>query len=283
MSTSTITRALALVVGIGMAATAAAVSVAATGGLGQPHAWMIIAVAAGVIAGSIVIGQSGWRWAIVIGIALLAGEAYALLSTAERVIAQRAAVSAPHVASEARRQAAENRVTVAEKAKAEADAAAIDKAAEKSCARNCRALLTEAKQDAANELRSAREALDALPPPEGEAAPLASRLGVAAWVVDLVSAALASIACNGLACALIAFASHAPATLRDSRMVATQRAPAVQAEPSITEGGRREQVARFFAAFRAANGRDPTFTEVRDALNLPKATASKYLAMAKAV
>jgi hypothetical protein len=281
MYAHTITRCLALVVGIGMAATAAAVSVVATGGLGQPHAWMIIAVAAGVIAGSIVIGQSGWRWALVIGIALLAGEAYALLSTAERVIAARAAVSAPHVAQEARRTKAENRVDAAVQAKAEADAAAIAKAAEKACAKNCRVLLEGAKQDAANELRLAREALDALPAPTGEAAPLASRLGVEAWVVDLVSAALASIACNGLACALIAFASHAPATLRESRTVATQRAPAVQTEPSVTEGGRREQVARFCKVFRTEHGRDPTFSEVRAALNLPKATASKYLAMAK--
>ena len=42
------------------------------------------------------------------------------------------------------------------------------------------------------------------------------------------------------------------------------------------QGGRAEQVKTFCWWFREQNGREPTFSEVRDGLNLPAATASKY-------
>lgn len=40
--------------------------------------------------------------------------------------------------------------------------------------------------------------------------------------------------------------------------------------------GRAEQVKTFCTLFREQNGREPTFSEVRDGLSLPAATASKY-------
>jgi hypothetical protein len=40
------------------------------------------------------------------------------------------------------------------------------------------------------------------------ATPLADRLRVPAWILDLLTAGLGSIAANGLACGLIAFAAH---------------------------------------------------------------------------
>lgn len=44
-------------------------------------------------------------------------------------------------------------------------------------------------------------------------------------------------------------------------------------EPVLSQ---REQVIEWIQGFRDANGRDPTFTEVRNAWDLPKATASRY-------
>lgn len=57
------------------------------------------------------------------------------------------------------------------------------------------------------ELRDARAALarTTLPP---SPTPLADRLGMAAWALDLLAAALGSLAPNGLGCGLIAFAAH---------------------------------------------------------------------------
>jgi hypothetical protein len=52
------------------------------------------------------------------------------------------------------------------------------------------------------------------------ATPLADRLGLPAWFLDLLTAGLGSIAANGLACGLIAFAAH------------DQRAPRGNGQPS---------------------------------------------------
>ena len=60
---------------------------------------------------------------------------------------------------------------------------------------------------AEQEVTNARAALDAMPK-VGSGSPLADRLGVTGWEIDLTAAALASIAANGLAAVLIAFAAH---------------------------------------------------------------------------
>ena len=60
---------------------------------------------------------------------------------------------------------------------------------------------------AESELTAARAALaEAKEPPS--ATPLADRLGLPAWVLDLLTAGLGSMAANGLGCGLIAFAAH---------------------------------------------------------------------------
>ena len=117
------------------------------------------------------------------------------------------------------------RLEAALSAKAVADAAVVEKSAEHGCAANCRALL-QAQVDAAaaevagarqelaakhaaaeNELVEARTALaEAKEPPS--ATPLADRLGLPAWILDLLTAGLGSMAANGLGCGLIAFAAH---------------------------------------------------------------------------
>ena len=109
--------------------------------------------------------------------------------------------------------------------KAAADQAVLLKSAEKGCRRECRALLDKAVDDAAAEVKAARAAVDglrtkadaelnaaraalaALKAP-ASATPLADRVGLPAWVIDLLGAALGSMAANGLACGLLAFSAH---------------------------------------------------------------------------
>jgi len=127
-----------------------------------------------------------------------------------------------------------SRIEAALAAKASADQAAIDKSAERGCRENCRALL-QAQVDAAaaeieqaraelgkgrtaveSELTAARSAVAALSAPPSPT-PLADRLGMPAWLLDLVHSALGSLAANGLACGLLVFGAHQPNRWRAGR------------------------------------------------------------------
>jgi hypothetical protein len=161
--------------------------------------------------------------------------------TAERTIAHREQQQGPlRAAAEARTKAAERveaaksalaaigptpRLTAALKAKAAADAAVLAKASDKGCISNCRQLLQAQVDQAADEVKAARAEIEAartgaelkleearaafkaLPDPQS-ATPLADRLGLEGWKIDLTAAGLASIAANGLAALLLAFAAH---------------------------------------------------------------------------
>jgi hypothetical protein len=175
-------------------------------------------------------------------ITIIAGEAFNLLATAERLITSREAAQKPLLNDADARQRAEKRVEDAEAAvarspitsprlekawatKTEVDAAVVDKSAERGCKENCRQLL-QAQVDAAiaavadaqvelgalkakaeAELAAARTALEQTPKP-ASSTPLADRVGVSAWVIDMVTSALGSVAANGLACGLLIFGTH---------------------------------------------------------------------------
>jgi hypothetical protein len=205
-----------------------------------------MAIAAGVGIGALCVGAA-WSakrrgLAVWLCLAMLAGEGFGLLSTAERLIVNREAAQAPlrdaekeHAKASERVQlaaaalaglsATSPRLEAAKAAKAIADTAAVQKSAERGCAENCRKLL-QAQVDAAaaeveharaelsrvrtgaeQELAAARAALGALTAP-ASATPLADRVGVAAWIIDLVTAALGSLAANGLGCGLLAYGAH---------------------------------------------------------------------------
>jgi hypothetical protein len=101
----------------------------------------------------------------------------------------------------------------------------VAKSAEKGCAANCSKLLQAQVDATAAEVAAARVEIDtkraaaegglkqaradlvALPLPPS-ATPLADRLGIRGWTLDLFQAWLASLAANGLACVLLAFAAH---------------------------------------------------------------------------
>jgi len=92
-------RAIAIAVGILILAAVAHVTIQSTGGYGSAHSWVTIGVAAGVAAGSVF---SGMAWtderhtlAILLVLAIIAGEAYGFIATAERLIVAREAAQAP--------------------------------------------------------------------------------------------------------------------------------------------------------------------------------------------
>lgn len=221
MLTPIIPRTLALVAGVGILAAAAHAVIAATGGFREPHAMMVIAATVAVVAGSVAMAHATWKWAIALALGLMFGEAYAVLSTADRIVAQREVRQAPARAAAEARQKAEERLAKAEGAKAAADTAALEKAAQRDCAKNCRALLEQAKAEAATELSAARSALGSLPAAP-VAVPLAHRLRIDAATLDLIVAVLGSLAANGLGAILIAFGAHGR---RPERPAVVQPAP----------------------------------------------------------
>jgi hypothetical protein len=239
-------RSLALIAGLGLVGAAAHVNILACGGYAQPTAVITLALAIGVAVGSVAIGNAAQNkrrmLAVLIAVGLLCGEGYALIATGERTISARDASIAPITAAVEARKQAEARVVSAElavltvaatsprleaaiAAKAAAESRAMDDASKKSCAANCRALLEAATATAAREvdaaraeisgyrlqaelrLAEARNAVVALPATRS-ASPLADRLGIAGWALDLLAAGLLSIGVNGLGAALIALSAH---------------------------------------------------------------------------
>jgi hypothetical protein len=224
-------RAVAGMVGIAIFGAVAHVTITTQGGYGQPSAILNIALACGVAVGSVVVGashsQNRRMLACLLFLALAAGEAWGFLATAERNITSREAMQTPIHDAEARHKAALERLATAEHsdfvaraeaAKAKIDSEAMAKSAEKTCKENCRAILEgqvnaakmaveTAKADVQREIAAARANLAQNPLP-GSASPLADRLGWPAWLLDLVSAGLGSLGCNGLAMGLLIFAAH---------------------------------------------------------------------------
>ena len=88
-------RFVAFTVGLGILATVAHVAIVSTGGYGEPAAAMVIALACGVAIGAVAIGiavSHGQRaLAAFLVIALLAGEGFGLLRTADMLVTGREA------------------------------------------------------------------------------------------------------------------------------------------------------------------------------------------------
>ena len=241
-----ILRSLAAFCGVSILASTACMRIIATGGLFQPSSMIVATVAAGVALGAVVIGhavsQGRTLLALWLALAMLSGEAFGLLSTAERYVVAREGQQAPlkkaaelHAAAIERVAAAEKSVSNSSKTSArlqiaevtlnDADAKVRASAADRGCRENCRALL-QAQVDAArkdvdearselsktmelrnDELSAARADVEAHPMP-ASATPLADRLGVAPWALDLFMAVLGAFGANGLAAGLLAYSAH---------------------------------------------------------------------------
>jgi len=224
-------RALAFLVGTGILAAVAHVTILSTGGYAQPAAAMVIALACGVAVGAVAIGQAltHGRRAGLLALALLAGEGFGLLRTADMLVTTSEARQAPVRDAIARREAAEARLAAAgasdavrraEQAKVEINTKAMATSAEKTCGANCRLVLDAQVSAAARAVETARTGTEAeiaaaraelgRTPMPASASPVADRLGLPSWALDLILAALGSVGCNGLAACLLAFAAHGP-------------------------------------------------------------------------
>lgn len=243
-------------------------SVVNAGGLYAPMAPGIIAMAVILAVGSAAVsyayGQRHAVIAVVLGCCVLLSESGAGLMTARRVMENREALRAPIAELATKRKAAlaelaaietekpaaadSSRLTVAEAAKAAAEAAVRDKAADKGCRENCRLLLQSAVDAAQREvsaaradfedlerqgskkhedrLTAARAAVAALPAARS-ATPLSDETGVPEWAFDIWEALALSIGLNIPGSLLIALAvgvypkSPEEASKPDTRVSAT--------------------------------------------------------------
>jgi hypothetical protein len=256
---------------LALLAVSAHVTVLKSGGYEDAGSLLILAIAAGVGIGSIVLGvalSEGRRWiGLLIGLALIAGEAFALIQSGERIITTREASQLPHKQALERHQRAKERLTAAltipvetpsssarlqsaEKALGIANEAVVSKAALQGCKQNCRLLLEQTVKDAQVEVAASRSelavaALSAKREHEAEitasraelsansvpasASPFAHRLGIDPATLDLIAAALGAIALNGLASTLIVFGAHEH-PVPPEQAIKEQKAKAVQAE-----------------------------------------------------
>jgi hypothetical protein len=337
-----IARILAMLGGAVLLSAVAHVTVISTGGYFTPHSYLTLAIAAGAGLGSIF---SGMAWsakrhtlAVCFVIAILSGEVFGFIQTAERLITSREALQAPlrgiqeghgkaarrvevAVAAVAAVPTTSKRLADAITAKASADAAAVAKSSERGCRENCRQLL-QAQVDAARleveaaraeltahkaaaeaELEAARAELGLVKAPQSPT-PLADRLGAPAWVIDLVTSALGSIAANGLACCLLIFGAHhsarlhndpdtpnpknAAAVVRDVPMQDMTRLDAAPLAITAQPVDRREHVAQFLrstlqpdpsgaASLRQLHTRYPDWCRRQAADLLPPAELGRHL------
>lgn len=241
----TVLRFVLMIVGLILIGAAAHSSITATGGYASPSAVMTLAIAFGVAAGAIGLGMAAGEkrgvLAFVMFVSLVCAESFNVVSSFERVIVAREAQAAPLRAAALAYEAAVARVAKAQKlvdelgtsdrlraaeaAKAKADAAVQASAADKSCAANCRTLLEAQVTNAQTEVAQARAEVEAsqararadlntaraellLAPPPPSTSPLADRLGIAPWALDLIIATLQAIGINGLGAALLALGAH---------------------------------------------------------------------------
>lgn len=260
MSTpTTLERWLAITTGAVILAVIADTTIAASGGYNGPHARLIMALTLGVFAGACLIGRA-WKMsrpmALAIVLGLVCGEAYGLIQTAETIVTGREDAQAPARAkTQAHDDAAQAldaaktapvtslRIDLALAAQRRADAD-VSAEAQTGCKRICQdkkaianaaaadvqAAISEAETTKAASIDSAQRVLDAHPLPASGTA-LADRLHVPGWVIDLIVAALRSLAANGLAATLIAFGAHGRTSSHPTLVAALDMQPLV---PRIT-------------------------------------------------
>ncbi len=236
-------RVAAILAGVAIMGTTTAANLTGAGWGDTKQLATIIGLAVALCVGAAIVARAGWAWLLLLVPILLAGEAYQVMQTVQRVLVQAEVQQQPHRDQLAKRAKAEAlvvearnavsgaeaspRLRSAEQALQAANTAVSTSAAEKSCALNCRTLLeaqvtaataevSAARQElerrqkaAATTLADAKSALDALPSVE-ERTVVERRLGVEQWMADIVSALLLSIGANGAAFAFMAWGWHRP-------------------------------------------------------------------------
>ena len=281
-------RAMPIALGLVLLGAAAHVNIHHMGGYNSPQAIMLLAAVVGLGGGAVYVSQAGAEGrrhiAIMMLVALVCGEAYALLSTAERVIAARERQEVPLKRAAEARDTAQERLKRAEAALGgarrsprleralaaheAAAAAVISESSKRTCSRRCIAALEQQAADAAAEVDAARRerdearaqaqrevfearaALAALPMPRS-ADTLAAVMGVPGWTVDLAAAALAAISVNILGALFIAFGAHAPRPRSDLTVSPEQHAVVFMADRLRWSRDTPTPVAEIGQAYRA--------------------------------
>lgn len=221
--------------------------------------------------------------------ALGCAEFYGLYTGGERLLTARQYQAQPIAQINQAFDIAAQRVKVAEDAFRRAEDAATAEARRGGCGRACRDL-REASDRANDELETARTTLARTPLKRPESV-VASVTGWPTALVEITPALLFTLGLNGLAFALLAIGEGGtePVQRRKINSAGTRlrRTPKARVQRHAGSGPssrpssvsrRSEQVSKFCREFRAQFGREPTFTEVRQGTQLPKATVSRALA-----
>jgi len=202
----------------------------------DPASVLVVSLAAGVFVGSIVAPRAPLGMAMLIVFALLAGESFNLLSTAERIVTAREGAAAKVTGTNAAYQDAKDRLDAAIKAQLEYRTRAASSAALPGCLNRCAALLGEEAKTIEAEVVAARVAFENAPAKKS-ATPLADRLGLAPWVLDLVAAAMLSLGANGLAACLIAFGARPGSAERPRTLASNDVGQAQAVNPPNADAG----------------------------------------------
>jgi hypothetical protein len=279
-------------------------TVKTVGGIEAPTAPLLIALACGLVVGSMACGlawSSGRKaLAVAMAITLLTGEAYVLLNTGERELEAREAKQAPVRAALAKREklsrevetpviVTTDRLTAAQKALDEVNTDARVKIATASCVKLCKQELAEQREAASQEVEAARAELYAMRkasedkvdaanvalaaiPAVAAVSPLAARINVPDWVLDLIRAGLFSVSANGLGAFLLAFASHGG---RSVSVPVSVSVPAETPKALSFEGPYTDEEIEELTKVLNGMGQPLTNDEVAAALRISKSEASK--------
>ena len=207
-----LSRIIATTAGAGIVG-ASAFAVIQAGHQDIAHAVLTGALSAGVLVGASVIGPA-WRsrrfgLSVIIVAALMAGELFNMVATADRVIAERETAQAAIRSQAAAHDYAIEAQSKAQTAYDDARKATLVQAALPGCKTVCASMLASAEAGAKADLDKGRDLATANPAPQISGSALADRIGWPAWALDLGIAALLSVAANGLGAALFAFGMHA--------------------------------------------------------------------------
>lgn len=220
-------RAIYFLIGFSVVAAATHLNVMHSGGYSSPDTPLLIALAFLVAACMSAVGFAFSSSRYLVGVALLvctvSGEAYWLLTNADRELASRAQAAEPHVRAHAAHIAAERRLADAKAAKTAADEAMGTEAAKDGCRKGCVELLLARQNTATSELNDARTALANAPEPLSNNG-IADMFGASAEKWDLLLAALRSVGVLG-GSFLIGLALHRPRPARAAPVSCAPVAP----------------------------------------------------------
>ncbi len=265
---------LATATGVAILAATTNANVLATGGWFTSHALLVAALSCGVFAGARVVGAGATgKIAAAIIIALGAGELYNGIATSERIVVERETGAAPlkdelakhnaaiaKVSNIEKMDIASGRLDLAKQTKASANAAYE---AELRTGGRCKTICNGLKDDAAKaqaeviaalaeaqqmhqaKIEAATVEVEANPLP-ASATPLADRIGIPAWALDLIMAGLLSVGANGLAGTLIAFGAHGSYSEKPNNSNGAQYTPIADNGQTDFDPVHAENVVRFF-------------------------------------